>query len=385
MYIKKHIDRRPIIAHIIYRLDFGGLENGLVNLINHMPDDKFRHIIISLTEYTDFRFRIRKKDVEFYQLHKNEGKDFLVFYKLWKLLRKLKPDIVHTRNIGTLDCTLPAFLAGVRIRVHGEHGRNIIDIDGSNKKYIAVRKMFRPFVTKYIALSKDLEEWLYDSIGVPTDKVVQLYNGVDCEKFTSVAIKESKLSVKFRPDKDIKVIGTVGRISAEKDQFSLVLALAILFEKYPILKDKLRLIIIGGGPLLSDLKELVKQNGLQDYVWLPGARDDISELFSEMDIFILPSLGEGISNTILEAMAAGLPVIATNVGGNPELVEESKTGLLVPAAMPDKLAEKILEFFEYPDVFINYGKAARKRVEENFSMKAMVDRYMTLYNGLINR
>jgi len=383
--IGSNADERPLIAHIIYRLGIGGLENGLVNLINHMPEVKYRHVIICMTEYTDFRYRIYRKDVEVYQLHKREGKDTLVLLRLWKLLRKLKPDIVHTRNLGALECAFPAFLAGVNIRIHGEHGRDMSDIDGSNKKYIILRKIFRPIISKYIALSKDLENWLHDSIGVSKDKIVQLYNGVDCEKFSPMKIKIRKISSTFWFGQDIKIIGTVGRISAEKDQFNLVRALAVVFEKYPNLKDTLRLMIVGDGPLICELNELIIQEGLQDYVWLPGARDDISELFDEMHVFVLPSLGEGISNTILESMASGLPVIATNVGGNPELVIEGETGTLVPAAMPEKLAEKIIHFCEQPGIFENYGRAGKRRAEKEFSMKVMVNRYLSVYDGLINK
>jgi len=107
-------------------------------------------------------------------------------------------------------------------------------------------------------------------------------------------------------------------------------------------------------------------------------------LFNEMDLFVLPSLGEGISNTILEAMASGLPVIATNVGGNPELVLEGKTGMLVSPKTPDELADKIIDFHEQPDLFHEYGKAAKKRIEKEFSLDAMVARYISVYDDMIN-
>ena len=109
----KNNNNQPLIAHIIYRLDVGGLENGLVNLINHMPDSRYRHAIICLTEFTDFRYRIKKSDVNVYALHKKSGNDLGMHVRLWHLLRKLKPSIVHTRNIGTLECAFTAKLAGV--------------------------------------------------------------------------------------------------------------------------------------------------------------------------------------------------------------------------------------------------------------------------------
>lgn len=384
MSLKKNTGERPLIAHIIHRLDVGGLENGLVNLINNMPEGKYRHVIICMTEYTDFRYRLNDSNTEIYQLLKNDGKDLHVFYRLWKLLRKLRPDIVHTRNLGTLECVVPALLAGVRIRIHGEHGRDMLDIDGTNKKYIMLRKILRPFVSKYIALSKDLENWLHNSVAIKPARIRQLYNGVDTTKFSPRKVTEHKIPDKYLVESGIKIIGTVGRISGEKDQFSLVRAMAIVFKRKPELTANLRLIIIGDGPLFSELEKLVKQEQLQAYIWLAGARNDVADLFNEMDLFVLPSLGEGISNTILEAMASGLPIIATNVGGNPELVLEGKTGMLVSPKTPDELADKIIDFHEQPDLFHEYGKAAKKRIEKEFSLDAMVARYISVYDDMIN-
>ena len=116
-------DQPPLIAHVIYRFGIGGLENGLVNLINNMPAGRYRHAIICLTDYTDFRNRLKSQDIPVIAVHKRDGKDFSAYVRLWKIFRKLRPDFVHTRNLGTVDVAIPAALAGVRYRIHGEHGR----------------------------------------------------------------------------------------------------------------------------------------------------------------------------------------------------------------------------------------------------------------------
>ena len=115
----------PLVAHAIYRLDVGGLENGLVNLINRIPAQRFRHAIICLTEYSEFRQRLTRDDVAVYALHKPPGNSPMTQFRLWRLLNQLRPDIVHTRNMGALEATLPAALAGVPVRIHGEHGRDV--------------------------------------------------------------------------------------------------------------------------------------------------------------------------------------------------------------------------------------------------------------------
>src|SRR5262249_16334432 len=126
---------KPLVAHIIHRLAVGGLENGLVNLINHTPAERYRHAIVALTEVTDFRNRIHRKDVPVFSLHKSKGQDFNTYGRLFRVLRTLHPDIVHTRNLGTLEYLVPAAFAGIACRIHGEHGRDVHDLDGSSPKY----------------------------------------------------------------------------------------------------------------------------------------------------------------------------------------------------------------------------------------------------------
>ena len=378
-------DKRPLIAHVIYKLAVGGLENGLVNIINHMDADKYRHAIICLTESTDFRNRIVRKDVKIYQLHKQEGKDFGVYVRLWKLLKTIRPDIVHTRNIGTIDCLVPAFFSGARAGIHGEHGRDMVDIDGSNKKYIRLRKILRPFITKYIALSEDLENWLRESVGVDRSKILQIYNGVNVELFSDNAEISENIKCKVFGKKDITVVGTVGRLSGEKDQLTLIKAVETILTENPDLKDVLRLALIGDGPLKKKLGDEVLRRGIKEFVWFSGERDDVHDLYNMIDIFVLPSLGEGISNTILEAMASGLPVVATNVGGNPELVINGKTGMLVEPGLPAEMSNAIRFYLSNPDIKKMHGTEGRKRIERSFSMQSMINQYIEVYNEVLSK
>ena len=128
-------DARPLVAHVVFRFDVGGLENGVVNLINHMPADAYRHAVISLTEITDFRRRIVRDDVSFVALEKPPGHAIRIYPRLFSLFRQLRPAIVHSRNLAALEVAMPAWAAGVPVRIHGEHGRDIGDLDGSSRKY----------------------------------------------------------------------------------------------------------------------------------------------------------------------------------------------------------------------------------------------------------
>lgn len=370
----------PHVVHVIYRLNIGGLENGLVNLINQMPEDQYRHSIVCLTDYTEFSRRITR-DVTLYSLDKKEGKDFAIYYRLWKLFRKIRPDIVHTRNIATLEAAVIARLAGVHACVHGEHGRDSYDIDGSNRKYKMLRRMTQAFVHRYIALSKDLEQWLKEDVGISAAKVVQIYNGVDTVRFSPGQMQAPALPPGFT-DKKYFIIGTVGRIQEIKDQLTLINAFARLIEAEPVLRESIRLVVIGDGPMMGQARLLVEQLDLDDVVWLSGARDDIPQLLGSMDLFVLPSRAEGVSNTILEAMSCGLPVVATDVGGNSELVIEGSTGTLVPAQDIDAMASALRGYYADNELLHRHGEAGRQRIASTFSMNAMVDRYMSVYAEL---
>ena len=360
-----------LVAHVIYRLDIGGLENGLVNLINRMPDDRYRHAILCLNGYTDFSSRIGKH-VELIDIGKKEGQDMGMHLRLWKAFMKLKPDIVHTRNLAALEAAVPAWLAGVKIRIHGEHGRDVNDLDGKNRKYRFVRRLYSPFITRYIALSRDLECYLERDIGIRRSRIAQIYNGVDSSKFHPSASQGEQF-----------VIGTVGRMQAVKDQITLARAFVRMLEIAPQYRAKARLLMVGDGPLKIEAMKILEASGFGELAEFPGSSNDVPEMMGKMDLFVLPSLAEGISNTILEAMSCGLPIIATDVGGNPELVENGKTGLIVPPADPERMALSMLTYLSDQDLAIRHGKASRERIEMHFSMEAMVRNYMHVYDDCL--
>lgn len=377
-------DSRPLVAHVMYRFDTGGLENGVVNLINHMPGDRYRHAVIALTEVTDFRQRIRRDDVQFISLHKPPGQTLWIFPQLYRLFRQLRPAIVHSRNLAALEVQLPAWAAGVPVRIHGEHGRDIGDLDGSNRTYQWVRRFYRPFVSYYLALSRDLAEYLNGIIRVPQNKMLQVYNGVDTQRFQPGPPEQAIPGCPFRRPEHW-LIGTVGRMQSVKDQLTLARAFVRALEVAPELKPRLRLLLIGDGPLREQCRQILGQAGLGEHAWLPGERGDIPEVMRGLDCFVLPSLAEGISNTILEAMASGLPVIATDVGGNRDLVDDGRTGTILPAADPDAMARAILELALGDGLARDMGRAGRETVERRFSMNAMVTTYQNTYDNLLHR
>jgi sugar transferase (PEP-CTERM/EpsH1 system associated) len=377
-------DSRKLVAHVIFRFDVGGLENGVVNLINHMPYEAYRHVVISLTDITDFRKRIVRDDVEFVALEKPPGHALWIYPELFKLFRKLRPSIVHSRNLAALEVVVPAWAAGVPVRIHGEHGRDGADLGESSNKYRWVRRIYRPFVTHYIALSRDLADYLNCKIGILVERMTQVYNGVDAQRFHPAGVRQKIVGCPFVAA-SYWLVGTVGRMQSVKDQTTLVRAFIHALAIAPDLKETLRLVMIGDGPLRAESQALLQQAGLTELAWLPGGRDDVPEILRGLDCFVLPSLSEGISNVILEAMASGLPVIATDVGGNGELVDVGKTGELVPVRGVEAMAQSIVGYARDQKRARAAGQAGRAAVERQFSMSAMVQQYQGLYDRLLNK
>jgi sugar transferase (PEP-CTERM/EpsH1 system associated) len=371
-----------LIAHVIYRLDYGGLENGLVNLINGLPAGRFRHAIVCIRDYTDFRRRVGF-DVDVRRLDKRDGQDWNLYARLWRAFRELRPDIVHTRNLAALEAQLPALFAGVRRRIHGEHGRDVHDLDNTRTKYRWMRRAVSPLVHHYTAVSRELTDYLVAEVGIAERKVTRICNGVDGGRFAPGASDRSCLRGAPFDGRGRFIVGTIGRMQPVKDQLTLARAFMRLVGSTERGAERLGLVLIGDGPLREQVGSELARAGMAGLAWLPGARSDTPELLRAFDVFVLPSLAEGISNTILEAMATGLPVVATNVGGNAELVRDGVNGTLVPRSDPAAMASAIERYRADPARAAAHGKASRERVEEEFDLPQMIERYRELYERVL--
>jgi sugar transferase (PEP-CTERM/EpsH1 system associated) len=358
-----------LIAHIVFRFDYGGLENGVVNIINKLSDENIQHVVIALTESTRFAQRLRE-GVPVHTIGKKPGKDLGAYLRLYRLLRQLNPDIAHTRNIGTLDCAIIAFLARVPVRIHSEHGWDIYDPDGTSGKYRLMRRILYRFVHRIVTVSEELRIWLIGVVGIPDAKVLHIYNGVDTRRFHPEIFGDQKR------DHNV-VIGSVTRFSAIKDPLNLVEAYIELSRSH----EGCRLVMIGNGELHEKAVSRLRQAELDGVAWLPGSRDDVAQNLRKMDIFVLGSLREGVSNTILEAMASGLPIVASDTGGNDELVEHGVNGQLVPPGDHRALAEAIGGYLDNAERRIRHGLASRDRVVSKFSIQTMIENYRMLYEG----
>ena len=371
-----------LVVHLIHHLDVGGLENGLINLIKHMPSDRYRHAIVCLKDFSEYHEHIQARGVEIISLHKREGKDFGHYLRMFRTLRQLRPDLIHTRNLCGLEGQLVAALAGIKRRVHGEHGRDMTDQYGRRMKYRLLRRLLRPLIGHFIAVSEDLEHWLIDSVGAEPGRVSQIPNGVDSIQFHPRLGPPAAVGPAGFMQDNAFVIGSVGRMDEMMDYPTLVESFLRLIASPHPAHQRMRLLIVGDGPKRAECQEMLTRAGAAHRAWLPGDRTDVAQLLRAMDLFVMPTLAEGSANTVLEAMATGLPVVATAAGGNTVLVHAGFTGILVPPRAPELMAAAIADYCRIPEMATRHGMRARSRVIAHHSLPDMARSYVAVYDAL---
>ena len=377
------VDTRPLVLHVIHHLVTGGMENGLVNLINHLPASRLRHAVACIEDFSDFRDRLVRADTEICALHRSRIGTWRLRRALFQLCRRMRPALVHSRGMSGLDALLPARLSGVRHCIHSEHGWDVNDLFGTRLKPIVLRRLHSPLIDRYITVSQDFKRYLIDKVHVRPDRITTICNGVDTSKFCPAEPKPQDLAPRGFIGPESVVVGTVGRLQPVKDQATLIRACAQLAHSDATIKSKLRLVIVGDGPLRNALTRLVDDLDIGCITWFAGSSQDVSQVLRLFDVFVLPSLAEGISNTILEAMATGLPIVATRVGGNPELVQDGVNGRLMPSADAQLLVQALAEYLNHPTLRREHGAASRRLAVAQFSLKAMLETYQAEYETVL--
>lgn len=356
------------IVHIIPCLDRGGAERTVVDLINH-ASVQIKSQLVSMK-----KIPIGGKILE-QELLQNEKKitvigqrhplDILALIKLWWYIRKEKPDIVHTHLFGgDLYGRIAARLAKVPVIVSTE--QNINANEGRIRRWI--KKRTAPLSQAIVAVSKAVSRNAIAFEGAPVRNIHIIYNSVDVKLFTGK--KETQRKV-FR-------IGSLGRLSEQKNHKELISAVKLLPQEREI-----ECLIAGQGNLKENLVEQIQSAHLENRVKLVGLQDDISSFFSQIDIFILPSLWEGLPIVLLEAGAAGLPVIVSDILPHQEIIDNSKNGFLYESGSSQDLANMITYLYEHKAVRDQLGQALRKTVQNKFDVSVMISKYESLYRDLL--
>lgn len=346
--------------HVVDSFGIAGLEKG-VGAVTNGTSDEFDHTLVVLRYLHHITVPL-PPGTEIVKMDKRPGISLRFLWRLSRTLKKLRPDVVQTRNWGSVEGIVAARLAGLRGVIHGEHGWSVVDPHGRDTKQVRARRFLSRWVREFTCVSRAIEQWLQDDVRVRVP-ITQIYNGIDTEAYRpgpeGAAVRE-ELGVPA----DAWVLGMVARPDPIKDPATLFRAFAKVRERVP----HACLVPVAFAP-----------EEPMDGVFPAGVRSDVAQVLRAFDVFALTSLNEGISNTILEAMATGLPVIATRVGGNPELIVDGETGRLFPVGADDELASILVEYATQPELCRAHGAAARQRVVSAFSLPSMVDGYRAVY------
>ena len=365
------------ILHIVNNFDVGGMENGLVNLINFSNQEKFQHGVCALREIGRSGQRISNKATPLYSLKANgNGPNRFIFLSLIKVIKKFRPDIIHVRHWGPLLDSILAHLLNFRKSklIFSYHGKTYFEYCNTEQLEIFKRRMLVKFVDYVVTLNdymkKDLE--VETKISIP---ITILPNGVDVNKFEPVRDREELKKKLSLPQKKF-LFGTIGRLSKIKDIKTIIRA-CVHLEKY--IGDNFALVVVGDGGERKSLEHCVKSLLLERKVFLIGSKQNINEYLNCFDVYVQASLYEGFSNTILEAMSCGLPVIATNVGGNMALVQPYHNGFLFSPGNDECLADIMKILYQCKKILQEFSQHSRKSALTKWSITNMIECYETFY------
>jgi sugar transferase (PEP-CTERM/EpsH1 system associated) len=362
------------IVHLLHRLGVGGQENGVVNLLNNIDAELFESYLCSFKRPDWIIERVQNKKITTFVFNKRQGNDLTLVWQLWALFRTLRPHVVHTHGWGTLcEGLVAAKLTGVPVIIHGEHGT-------IQERNVWFQRQLWSLVDQVVSVSASLRRNLAQKIGFPIERILAIQNGVDIKEFCCAKDRVSARA-SLGATSDEMVIGTAGTLTPVKDHATFLRALAIVAQRF----SRFKAVIIGGGPLAEELSKLAVQLRIHSKTMFLGFRNDMAALLSSMDIFVLSSLSEGMPNVVLEAMACGLPIVGTNVGGMPEIVEDGETGLLTPPGNPDKLAHAIFNLIQDSTKRRRFGEMGQARVRKLFALERMVKEYESLYIDCTHR
>jgi len=363
------------VLHIVLSMETGGLENGIVNLINNSDQDKFIVDVLCLREKGKLANRIENTNSQVIFDGNHNPSLLTAIKKIMVACNSGDYDIVHTHGFTTMLSTyIASFFVNRPIIINGEHGTLYYS---SFKKRILQKWLFRAMDIN-LTVSSELKTKILHEFRLSFDNFKPIINGVDSTTFNPKNNSTVRHDLNI-PDQDI-VIGSVGRLVNVKNYPSLIKAFHHVLEN----NKNTHLVLAGDGPERKILEKLVTALDINKNVHFLGNRNDIPSVMNCMDLFVLPSFSEGLSNTLLEAMSSGVPVIASDVGGNSEIIKTNISGFLYPSNDVNALSETLLSLCNSPIEIKRISASARKHIVNNFTLQSMVENYEIVYEQLFS-
>ncbi len=368
---------RPGLAYVVNSLNPGGTERLVVQMSQSFCRE-FAVFVVCLDEPGLWAAGLRREGIPVYSLWRQPGMDLSMAVQLARFCKQHRIEILHAHQ------TTPWFYGGLSRWIHEkprllfqEHGRFFPEVENRTKAFVN-RAFIKPVTHRFIAVSEDVKKRLEKYEGLEGAHIEVVYNGVIPEVAPDVPTR-NQLRHEFGFGPQHVVIGTAGRFDPIKNLPLLLRSLAALCKE----NQSVRGLILGDGPVFDEIQTLRDQLGLADTVVMPGHRDDARRLIGCMDLFVLSSLSEGTSLALLEAMAAGVPVAVTAVGGNPEIVTARETGWLVDSDSVGQLTAALRDAASHPEKARHYGENGRRRFEERFSFDKMISAYRGIYSEML--
>jgi sugar transferase (PEP-CTERM/EpsH1 system associated) len=356
---------------VTHDLGIGGLPRVVVTLARTIDRERFDVSVLCMNTAGELARDLEEEGVPVLTVPSPRHPDYLAALRVFRILRRSRIDVLHTHNTQPfLEAGFASLLAGVRTLVHTDHGRGWPDL----RRYVWGERVMSGFAYRVVGVSKETSAQLIEFGKIDPKKVVTIRNGIDPRPF-DLAADRSHLRRELGISERVPVICTVARFEREKGVDVLIGALPTIVRAMP----DLICLIVGYGEQEDELKASVRSHGVQARVQFLGPRRDVADILMAADCYVLPSRREGLPMTILEAMAASRPVVATRVGGIPGAVTDGRTGLLVEPESPAALASAVLQLFAEPARLQAYGVEARKRFDADFSANAMTREYENLY------
>jgi sugar transferase (PEP-CTERM/EpsH1 system associated) len=365
------------VAHAVLSLEVGGLESIVLDLVRESSRRGQGATVVCLDRTGPLAEQVEVLGAQVVCVHKRPGVRLETFGRLKSLLHELRPDVVHTHQIGALFYAGPAARrAGVPLVVHTEHGKHY----GDRRRTRWVGRLAGRHAARFLCVSEDIAAAAAANRIVPRGKIHVVPNGIDLDRFREPLDKQ-RVRRSLGIPVDAPLIGTVGRLSEIKRQDLLIRAFQLVLSRVP----DAHLLIVGDGPAMGELRELVAGLQIGARVHFAGYQPRPEAHLQAMDVFALSSRSEGMPLAVLEAWAAEVPVVATRVGGLPELIDDGGNGVLVDFGDEDALAGALCHLIADAEFSHRLGAAGRNRVESRFSLRRMADEYQRHYVELLGR
>lgn len=366
------------VMFIVHSLGIGGVEKLVYDMVRELKNRGIESSVCCLDYVGAWGEELKRDGFKVFNLERKEGLDLSILKKIKLILIEEHPDILHPHQYTPYFYTVASCFSLRRPRiVFTEHGRFFPD--RIRIKRVIFNQFTQFFTDAIIGVCKFTKEALVKYERFAQNRIEVIYNGIKIEEFSAdIDVVLKKKTLQLNPDN--RIIGTVGRLCIEKNHKMLIKAFAEVKKQI----SNVKLLIVGDGELRVELEALSQKMDLDKDILFLGERQDIPDLMKIFDLFVLSSDSEAASLVLLEAMASGLPVVATRVGGNPELVLDGETGILVERGNYKNFAQAIIRILQMNDLKTKMGIAGEKRVIENFTFEKMVDAYIGLYNKLIS-